>query len=130
MAVGRDRHQGLGAVLSQNERIRQESRSSGTVPLNSPRLLIRLRMCRKSGTVPLNSPRLLIRHWIPSTGLHTHIPTKLQEEAISRPTRTDYAIQNHQVLPDQGQHDLYGRRKSGRLTRPTTIKPRRHQQAQ
>jgi hypothetical protein len=41
------------------------------VPLNSPRLLIRLRVCRKSGTVPLNSPRLLIRHWIPSTGLHT-----------------------------------------------------------
>ena len=37
---------------------------------------------------------------------------------------------NHQVLPDQGQHDLYGRRKSGRLNRPTTIEPRRHQQAQ
>jgi hypothetical protein len=85
------------------------------VPLNSPRLLIRLRVCRKSGTVPLNSPRLLIQHWIPSTGLHTDINTKLQEESISRPTRTYYAIQNHQVLQDQGQLDLYGRRKSGGL---------------
>jgi hypothetical protein len=63
------------------------------VPLNSPRLLIRLRRCRKSGTVPLNSPRLLIRHRIPSTGLRTDIHTKLQEESISRPTQTDYAIQ-------------------------------------
>jgi hypothetical protein len=43
--------------------------------------------------VPLNSPRLLIRHWIPSTRSHTDIHTKLQEESISRPTRTDYAIQ-------------------------------------
>jgi len=42
------------------------------VPLNSPRLLIRLTRCRKSGTVPLNSPRLLIRHEIPSIGLHTN----------------------------------------------------------
>jgi hypothetical protein len=72
MAIGRNRHQGLGTVLSPNEGIRQQSRSSGTVPLNSPRLLIRLTRCRKSGTVPLNSPRLLIRHGIPSTGLHTN----------------------------------------------------------
>jgi hypothetical protein len=50
-------------------------------------------MCRKSGTVPLNSPRLLIRHWIPSTGLHTDIHTKRKEESISRPTQTDYAVQ-------------------------------------
>jgi hypothetical protein len=85
------------------------------VPLNSLRLLIRLRMCRKSGTVPLNSPRLLIRHWIPSTGLHTDKNTKLQEKSTSRPTWTAYAIQIHQVLQDQGQHDLYGRRKSGGL---------------
>jgi hypothetical protein len=55
------------------------------VPLNSPRLLIRLRRCRKSGTVPLNSPRLLIRHRIPSTGLRTDIHTKQQEESISLP---------------------------------------------
>jgi hypothetical protein len=58
---------GLGAKRSRNERIRQWSRTSGIVPLNSPRLLIRLRVCRKSGTVPLNSPRLLIRHRIPSS---------------------------------------------------------------
>jgi hypothetical protein len=62
------------------------------VHLNSPRLLIRLRMCRKSGTVPLNSPRLLIRHWISFPGLHIDIHTKLQEEPTSRPTRTTYTI--------------------------------------
>jgi hypothetical protein len=76
VVVGRDRHQGLGTVPLQNEGIRQESPSSGTVPLNSLGLLIRLRMCRKSGTVPLNSPRLLIRHGIPSTRSHTGIHTK------------------------------------------------------
>ena len=53
------------------------------MPLNSPRLLIRLRRCRKSGTVPLNSPRLLIRHRIPSTGLRTDIQTKQQVESTS-----------------------------------------------
>jgi hypothetical protein len=90
MVVGRDRHQGLGTVLSQNERIRQWSRSSGTVPLNSPRLLIRLRICHKSGTVPLNSPRLLIRHWIPSTGLHADTNAR---GVYVPPDTTDYTIQ-------------------------------------
>jgi hypothetical protein len=65
--------------------------------------------------VPLKIPRLLIRHWIPSTGLHTDKNTKLQEESTSHPTRTAYVIQNHQVQQDQGQHDLYGRHKSGGL---------------
>jgi hypothetical protein len=35
------------------------SRSSGTVPLNSPRLLIRLRVCRKSGNCAFKQPETL-----------------------------------------------------------------------
>jgi hypothetical protein len=63
------------------------------VPLNSLRLLIRLRMCRKSGTVPLNSPRLLIRHWISFPGLHTDIHTNCKRSlcpARHRPTTHHY----------------------------------------
>jgi hypothetical protein len=63
------------------------------VPLNSPRLLIRLRRCRKSGTVPLNSPRLLIRHRIPSTGLRTDNILSCKRSLHPCPTQTDYAIQ-------------------------------------
>jgi hypothetical protein len=35
------------------------SRSSGTVPLNNPRLLIRLRVCRKSGNCAFKQPETL-----------------------------------------------------------------------
>ena len=57
--------------------------------------------------MPLNSPRLLIRHWIPSTGLHTDKEAKLQEESISRPTQTDYAILNtkYYKIRDNNKHD-------------------------
>ena len=126
MVVGRDRHQGLGTTLSQKERIRQQSRSSGTMPLNNPRLLIRLRTCRKSGTVPLNSPRLLIRHWIPSTGLHTD--QKLSYKRSLYPARHRLTTQyKHQVLWIRVSHDLYGRRKSGGLNRSATQGTRRLQ---
>ena len=38
-------------------------------------------------TVPLNSPRPLMRLMILSTGIHTDTYTQLQEVSISRPTQ-------------------------------------------
>jgi hypothetical protein len=50
--------------------------------------------------------------------------TKLQEVSITRPTRTYYAIQDLQVLQNQDNPDLYGRRnREDSNTDPSLLKP-------